>query len=315
MASLLALVLLLAPGGALARGDPALVRRAFARRARTGPAVTEILFVGNESFEDDSLLPYMETRESGFFRTTGYDRRAFLRDLENLQRFYVSQGFLDADVGLDDMMLSADSTSVRLLIGVYEGDRWMAEDVSFEGASVIPEKKLRGVVTVGEGTPFVIGELDSDRRAVLEEYARRSYLDARVAQDVVSDEDSRSATITYRITEREQARIASIDVIGNEKTRQYVVERQVRLDRVGSGGYGQGGEAREGTRGRAVERSHRLQLRLRGHRRCRSGCRDLQPERAGAGDGSGSHGEVQRARSGGKGVDGQPVVPGATGVR
>ena len=227
MASLLALVFLLAPGWAMARGDPALVRRAFARGAPTGPVVTDVLFIGNESFEDDSLLPYMQTRKSGSLRKTSYDRRAFLRDLENLERFYVSQGFLEADVELDDIALSADSTGVRLLIGVYEGDRWMVEGVSFEGASVISEEKLRGVVTVREGTPLLVGKLDSDRSAVLEEYARRSYLDARVSQDVVRDDDSRSATITYRITERDQASIASIDVIGNEKTLHYVIEREL----------------------------------------------------------------------------------------
>ena len=227
MASLLALVFLLAPGWAMARGDPALVRRTFARGAPTGPVVTDVLFIGNESFEDDSLLPYMQTRKSGSLRKTSYDRRAFLRDLENLERFYISQGFLEADVELDDMMLSADSTSVRLLIGVYEGDRWMVEDVSFEGASVIPEEKLRGVVTVREGTPLMVGGLDSDRRAILEEYARRSYLDAHVVQDVVRDDENRSAAITYRITEREQASIASIDVYGDKKTRPYVVKREL----------------------------------------------------------------------------------------
>ncbi len=227
MALLLALAFLLVSDGALARGDPALVRRAFARGAPTGPIVTDVLFIGNESFEDDSLLPYMQTRKSGFLRETGYDRRAFLRDLENLERFYVSQGFLEADVELDDMMLSADSTSVRLLIGVYEGDRWMVEDVSFEGASVIPEEKLRGVVTVREGTPLMVGELDSDRRAVLEEYARRSYLDAHVVQDVVRDDENRSVTIAYRITERERASIVAIDVFGDKKTRPYVVKREL----------------------------------------------------------------------------------------
>ena len=226
-ALLLALAFLLAPAWAMARGDPVLVRRAFARGADAGPVVSEVLFVGNESFEDDSLLPYMQTRKSGFFRKTSYDRRAFLRDLENLERFYVSQGFLDADVELDDIMLSADSTSVRLLIGVYEGDRWMIEGVSFEGASVLSKEELRGVVTVREGTPLLVGKLDSDRRAILEEYARRSYLDAHVSQDVVRDDDSRSATITYRITERDQASIASIDVRGGEKTRRYIVEREL----------------------------------------------------------------------------------------
>lgn len=227
MASLLALVFLLAPTWAMARGDPALVRRAFGGGADAGPVVTDVLFVGNESFEDDVLLQYMRTRKSGSLRRAAYDRRAFLRDLENLERFYVSQGFLEADVELDDMMLSADETSVRLLIGVYEGDRWMVEDVSFEGASVIPEEELRGVVTVTEETPLLIGKLDSDRSAILEEYARRSYLDAHVSQDVVRDDNSRSATVTYRITERDQASIASIDVTGREKTRQYVIEREL----------------------------------------------------------------------------------------
>ncbi|MCK4511564.1 BamA/TamA family outer membrane protein, partial [bacterium] len=104
---------------------------------------------------------------------------------------------------------------------------WMVEDVSFEGESVIAEEKLRSVVTVREETPLLIGKLDSDRSAVLEEYARLSYLDARVSQDVVRDDDRRSATITYRITERDQASIASIDVIGHEKTRQYVIEREL----------------------------------------------------------------------------------------
>ncbi len=225
--SLLALVLLLVPVGASARGDPALVRRTFARGVPAGPVVTDILFVGNESFEDDSLFPYMQTRKSGFSRKFHYERRAFLRDLENLQRFYVSQGFLEADVELNDMVLSADSTGVRLLIGVYEGDRWMVEDVWFEGARVIPETKLRDAVTVREGTPLMVGKLDSDRRAVLEEYARLSYLDAHVAQDVVRDDDNRSVTIAYRITEREQASIASIDVFGDKKTRPYVVKREL----------------------------------------------------------------------------------------
>jgi len=226
-ASLLALVLLLAPAWAMARGDPVLVRRAFGRGADAGPVVTDVLFVGNESFEDDALLQYMRTRKSGSLREAGYDRRAFIRDLENLERFYVSQGFLEADVELDDMTLSADETSVRLLIGVYEGDRWMVENVSFEGASVIPEEKLREVVTVREGTPLLVGKLDTDRSAILEEYARRSYLDAHVSQDVVRDDDDHSATIAYRITERDQASIASIDVTGMEKTRQYIIEREL----------------------------------------------------------------------------------------
>jgi outer membrane protein assembly complex protein YaeT len=229
-AALLAIVAvaLIAPVSATAaRSDPALRRRAAARLSPTGPAVKEIVFAGNSAFEDEELISYMRTRETGLLNRSYYDRRTFLQDLANLERFYVSEGFLEADVEMDDISVSADSLSVRILIGVYEGDRWTIGGVSFKGQSVIPEGELRSLVILDEGSPFIVADLKRDRRVLSEAYATRSYLDARVAQDVVRDDEARLVFIDYKITEREQARIASIDVVGDDKTRQYVVEREL----------------------------------------------------------------------------------------
>jgi len=224
---LFVLVLLAASDGVAARSDPALVRRTVARLTTAGPMVTDMLFVGNDTFDDELLTPYMHTRKSGFIRKSHYDRRAFLQDLANLERFYVSQGFLDADVEVGDINLSPDSTSIAILIGVYEGDRWAIESVTFEGERVITEDELRALVALDRGSPFVVGQLEEDRRAISEEYARRSYLDARVSQEVTRDDERRLVAIDYTITERAQATIASIEVEGDEKIREFVVEREL----------------------------------------------------------------------------------------
>ena len=226
-ALLVVLGLLAASDSVAARGDPALIRRTAARLTPAGPVVTDILFVGNDTFDDELLFPYMHTRESGFIRKSRYDRRTFLQDLANLERFYVSQGFLDADVEVSDMSLSSDSTSVAILIGIYEGDRWTVETVTFTGERVIPEGELRSLVVLGEGSPFVLSLVEQDRRVISEEYARRSYLDARVSQEVTRDDERRLVSIDYTITEREQATIASIEVEGDEKIRKFVVEREL----------------------------------------------------------------------------------------
>ena len=226
-AILLALALLLPSVATAVRADPVLVRRAAARQASAGPMVAEVVFVGNDTFGEDLLFPYMYTRESGLFHRSYYDRRTFLQDLANLQRFYVSQGFLEADVEMDDISMSADSTRVEILIGVYEGDRWMVDSATFAGESVIPEDELRALILLDEGSPFLVNFVERDRRVVSEEYARRSYLDARVSQDVTRDDDRRLVAIDYAITERERASIASIGVEGNEKTRQFVIEREL----------------------------------------------------------------------------------------
>jgi len=189
--------------------------------------VEEVGFVGNESFESKELLKYVRTKPGGLFNRVYYDRRTFLSDLSNLERFYMAQGFLEADVELDDMAVNADSTGVEMLIGVYEGDRWVVDRVAFEGQKDMNEEVLRDLISLKEGEPFRVIQLDSDRRAILDEYARRSYLDARVVQEVVRDDELRTASISYEITERERAVIASIDVTGDDKTRQFVVEREL----------------------------------------------------------------------------------------
>ena len=213
-----------------ARNDPALVRRAAARLSRTGPSVKDIVFAGNAAFDDETLFTYMYTRESGLLSKSYYDRRTFLQDLANLERLYVSQGFLEAVVEMDDISVSADSTNVRILIGVYEGDRWTVDSVTFDGEDKIPEEELRALVLLGDGSPFIVSNVDRDRRVVSEEYARRSYLDAAVESEVMRDDEARLVSISYEIVEGERATIASIDVEGDEKTRQYVVERELTFE-------------------------------------------------------------------------------------
>jgi outer membrane protein insertion porin family len=189
--------------------------------------VERVQFAGNAAFGSKELLNYVQTKPGGFFHRVYYDRRAFLNDLANLQRFYQSEGYLEANVELDDMAVSPDSTGVEILIGVYEGDRWLVDSVTFTGERQVSAEELRHVLTLKEGNPFRFVELEADRRALLDEYARRSYLDAKVTQEVVRDDEKRTAAISYEVTERERATIDSIDVVGDNKTRQFVVEREL----------------------------------------------------------------------------------------
>jgi outer membrane protein insertion porin family len=192
--------------------------------------VDRVQFVGNDAFESDELLRYVQTKPGGFFNRVYYDRRTFLSDLSNLERFYLSEGFLEADVEMDDIAVSADSTNVEILIGVYEGDRWTVDSVTFAGNEDLTEGELRELVGLTEGEPFRAVRLERDRRAILDEYARRSYLDARVVQSVVRDDELRTAAVSYSIVERDRAVIASIDVVGDNKTRQFVVERELTFE-------------------------------------------------------------------------------------
>lgn len=203
--------------------------RMDARIRREGPVLETIRLAGNASFDGKELLSYMVLQESGFLRTVHFNRRVMERDLENLRRFYMTQGFLSAEIAVEDERLSQDSRRIEVFIGVYEGPRWFVSDVEFEGNVVLTDEGLGELTTLRPGSPLLSNELEADRRAILDAYARRSYLDARVAQTVVRDDAARTASIHYRMLERERATIASIEIAGDDKTREFVVERELEF--------------------------------------------------------------------------------------
>lgn len=230
-AAFCALVLLVtsglsAPAGAT-RPDPSLQARREARIRRLGPLVERIQFAGNETFEAGDLRPLMNTRESTFLSVVHFDRKTLDLDLANVQRYYESQGFLDARVVVDDMLVSRDGLSIEILIGVYEGARWLVSGVTFEGNGVFSDDELLDVLSVEPGGPYLQNRLEADRRALLDAYAGKSYLDAKIFQVVERDDEVHRAEIHYRIVEREQAVIASIEIEGDDKTREFVIDREL----------------------------------------------------------------------------------------
>jgi outer membrane protein insertion porin family len=226
-----ALVLLLLATSALAVGTDLTFReRRMARIRRLGPIVTDIHFIGNEAFEAKQLKRYMLTQESGLLRTHNYRSRQLARDLETLERFYRSQGFFEAMASAEDLALAPDSLHVEVVIGLYEGDRWTVSGLSFQGNTIMTETEVRHLTALRPGDPLVAATIEADRLAILDEYARRSHLDARVFQTVDRDDEARTASISYRIVEREQAMIGVIEITGDDKTRQYVIERELKFE-------------------------------------------------------------------------------------
>lgn len=197
--------------------------------ARLGPIVSEVMIVGNHSFGRKKLEMFMRIRPSGFFHRYHFDPAVLERDLENIRRYYAAEGFLEAGASVERVVLSPDSTTVRIVIGIDEGRRWTITDVSFEGNSVLSDGELHRHLAVREGAALVATSLQSDRKAVLNEYAKRSFLDARVAQDVVRDDEECTAKVRYRIVEREPSVVGSIVVVGREKTRLSVIERELAI--------------------------------------------------------------------------------------
>ena len=172
----------------------------------------------------------MVSTESGALRISRFDPDVFERDLSILELFYTTQGFLEADIAVEDVAYRADSTSVEILVSVYEGERWLVTDLIIAGNLDFPTEELHALLSVTEGAPFRATRLAADQSALLGHYARNSYLDARVEQTIDRDDISRTVSVRYDIVERRQARISEIRITGDEKTNEFVVARGLTFE-------------------------------------------------------------------------------------
>jgi outer membrane protein insertion porin family len=215
--------------------------------------VEKIVFRGNVNVEEKRLRETMRTKESGLlsFLSPEVYREALLReDLVALTRLYNDQGFLDAEVVLDDRRFSDDKERVTITIAIVEHQPYAVGNVTIEivreppgrhgspppgDVAYFTEARLREWLGLVPGRRYSGEAAKKGREKVREEYFRRSYLDAQVdALHLRGRERDLVVDVELKVKEGLKYRLRRLDFVGNEYTRDRVLRREARIS---PGGY------------------------------------------------------------------------------
>lgn len=203
-----------------------------------GPEVSigEITFAGNREFSESDLEGAMEdVREKQWWqiwRSASFDRTKLAEDRKRVERFYHSQGFIDAEVVSDSIWIDPASGKANVHMVVSEGNRVYLRSLAITGNSVYETPVIRQRLAVEEGEPYNQVQLNSnvegneegsDLRSL---YLDNGYLTFRpevVERRVGTD----SVDVVLRITEGQQASIRYVSIAGNTKTKDKVIRREL----------------------------------------------------------------------------------------
>jgi outer membrane protein insertion porin family len=145
---------------------------------------------------------------------------------------YQRLGFAQAKVsaGVNEVGASpAARALVQPVITIAEGPLTLIGDVTFEGAAGVPAEQLRGVVASVTGAPYYEPRVVADRDAVLLEYRNRGFAAANVVVIPTPTPDGTRADLTFRIVEGQQTLVDHVLIIGNTRTDQRVIKRELLL--------------------------------------------------------------------------------------
>ena len=196
--------------------------------------VKNINFIGNKAYSDSDLKDVITTGENGwlsFLKSNDiYDPDRLNLDRELLRQHYLKNGYADARVlsGMAD--LDRDGQGFYITFTVDEGEVYTFGDVHIESAlpDINTGELEAGMFTQG-GEIYNAALIEKTIEKITLTVAEQGYAFARVRPQVERDPISRMMNITYLVEEGPRVYIERIDVLGNTRTRDYVVRREIRL--------------------------------------------------------------------------------------
>lgn len=206
--------------------------------------IKTVTFEGLRSATKDELLRVMATREwipwyglitqlklPSFVSDAGVLKREELgNDVERIKEVLANKGYLNVQVGLPAVDLSEDKKWFSVTYPVVEGVPFTVSNVGFRGNTVFEEPELREHLKIKDGEIFQRQKIRDEVTRLTELYGSRGYSFADVTPSVNPNTDEGTATIILHIKEGEMMRIRQINVYGNEKTKDNVIRRELRVD-------------------------------------------------------------------------------------
>ncbi len=195
--------------------------------------VKKITFLGNERFSDKEIKSIMFTREEdalSFFNGSGnFKEFNFKTDLERIKFFYQTKGHLQVNVSSPEVTVSPDKKWIFITIKVIEGPEFTVNDIFFNGEVLFSEEELFEKLTLKPEMSYAEDKLREDVKKLTELYQDEGYAFANVLRNIEIVPGETKVNIRYSFEKGDIAYFGKITVKGNNRTRDKVVRRELRI--------------------------------------------------------------------------------------
>ncbi|HZQ14553.1 MAG TPA: outer membrane protein assembly factor BamA [Pseudolabrys sp.] len=193
--------------------------------------VKEIRFNGLHAFSGNRLKRVIKTTETNFLSflqsTNIYDADRVEADRDLLRRFYLSHGY--ADVRIISAIGEYDPAQKGFIItfNIDEGPQYHVGTVEVvSNVRLIDPAALRGKLRLSPGNVYNADLVQKSVEAMTIEAAKNGYAFANVRPRGDRDFQNKVINLVFVVEEGTRAYIERINIIGNTRTRDYVIRRE-----------------------------------------------------------------------------------------
>lgn len=214
-------------------GDGDNVRLIFDIKENDKVRVKRISFIGNKKLGSTKLKDAMITKEGSFFSfisgSGAYKQEAFDRDTQILNLLYFNEGYVDVKIDRPQVYVTPDKKAIYISVRVEEGEQYQVGDVDFTGDLLFSRSELFESTHIQEQDVFRYQILQDDLRSLQAKYGDLGYAYANPIPRTRKREAERKLDITFEIDKGNKVYFGHINMVGNTKTRDKVIRRELRV--------------------------------------------------------------------------------------
>lgn len=196
--------------------------------------IDSIHFDGNFFFEEPEL------REKFYeFSNTLTRRGYFVEEEVNvaadlLIEWMKSEGYLSAKKIAVHQTIQKKHNRVKLLIYIYEGEKTVIRNVQFSGIEFMTPSQVKTLLSVEPGQPLNLFAFSEGIEQLKAEYRQKGFLDAKIRNEDTNTiiryfQKNTIADVFLDFDEGVRYKISSIHVKGLQKTKEFVVRRELEF--------------------------------------------------------------------------------------
>ena len=197
--------------------------------------IDRIRFTGNAHFTDRELRKEIQLKEfvlpviSG--STSLYRPETLRVDLQLIENFYQNHGFINIQLGDPVVEINREAGAIAITVPIAnEGEQYKIGTVTLTPDEVFTVEELRQKIHLTTGEVYSREAVRRDILALTEAYSDRGYAFADVTPTVSIDQHTRLVHLSFSTRPGSRVYIGRIDIFGNERTRDQVIRRELRID-------------------------------------------------------------------------------------
>jgi outer membrane protein insertion porin family len=196
--------------------------------------IDTINFSGVTIFDDKKLKRTMKTRERGDRFSGGFFKDdEFELDKREILRLYGDNGYIDAEIIKLDRKIQRNEKKNReemtLTVYVDEGEQYTFGGVSISGNEVFNDSELYPLIDLKEESVFNQTEWEMGVQQIRNLLGESGYIYYQMGVNEKKDPEQLLISYDISVKENNKAHIENIYVTGNEKTKKFVIDREIEI--------------------------------------------------------------------------------------